>query len=427
MNYASAVLKIAENEVGYLEKKSPDQEDDKTANAGYNNYTKYARDLNRWVGSPFVDGYAWCQTFIMWIFYSSFGRDAAKNLLGGWTAYCPTGALYFKQRGQYYKSNPEKGDIIYFLDSDGTQGHVGIVRDVDDVYVYTIEGNTSPDSGVIPNGGGVHKKQYSRNYSRIDGYGRPAYDEESIEPDLVVDGLDYSLVYDFDFYLSHNQDVKSFYGSKDKVGVFNHFLKYGMKEARWAKEDFNVITYKDNYKDLQEAYGTDAVAYYQHYIKWGCNLEHRNGAYHIVPVCIYEGINYEPVYDGAFYRAKYKDLQDAYGDNYDKYIMHFVKWGMKERRIAKDSFNVNYYMTNYKDLREAYGNDYPSYYIHYIKWGQKEGRVADKMIKPVEEYYEYKDGDSISKIADKYKLTVDKLLALNGITFKKGQKLKIKE
>ena len=425
MNYASAVLKIAEDEVGYLEKKTPEYLDDKIKNAGYNNWTKYARDLHDWVGSPFVDGYAWCQSFIMWIYYKAFGKEEAKKLLGGWTAYCPTGALYFKQRGQYYKSDPQKGDIIYFLDSDGTQGHVGIVTDADDTYVYTIEGNTSPDSGVVPNGGGVHKKTYSRNYSRIDGYGRPRYDEEVIEPDLVVNGLDYSLVYEFDFYIDKNPDVKEFYGTKDKVGVFNHFLKYGMKEARWAKEDFNVITYKDNYKDLQEAYGTDAVKYYEHYMKWGYK-EHRIAAYHIVPVCIYDGINYEPVYDGEYYRNRYKDLQDAYGDNYDKYIMHFVKWGMKERRIARESFNVNYYMANYKDLRDAYGNDYPAYYKHYIIWGQKEGRVADKLIKPVEEYYTYKKGDSIAKIASQYNITVDKLLELNNIKFDEGQKIRVR-
>lgn len=45
MNYASKVIEIAETEVGYLEKKSNSQLDDKTANAGYNNYTKYGRDM----------------------------------------------------------------------------------------------------------------------------------------------------------------------------------------------------------------------------------------------------------------------------------------------------------------------------------------------------------------------------------------------
>ena len=46
---------------------------------------------------------------------------------------------------------------------------------VDDNYVYTIEGNTSGASGVIPNGGGVCRKTYYRTYSAICGYGRPDY------------------------------------------------------------------------------------------------------------------------------------------------------------------------------------------------------------------------------------------------------------
>ena len=39
--------------------------------------------------------------------------------------------------------------------------------------VYTIEGNTTGASGVVYNGGGVARKSYALNYSRIAGYGRP--------------------------------------------------------------------------------------------------------------------------------------------------------------------------------------------------------------------------------------------------------------
>ena len=41
------VLSVAEAEVGYLEKKSNALLDDKTANAGYSNYTKYGRDMHK--------------------------------------------------------------------------------------------------------------------------------------------------------------------------------------------------------------------------------------------------------------------------------------------------------------------------------------------------------------------------------------------
>lgn len=425
MNTLSKVLNLAESEVGYLEKKTPEYLDDKTKNAGYNNYTKYARDMHDEIGTPFIDGYPWCCTFTQWLFVKAYGKNEAKKLLKGWTAYCPTAVSYFKQMGAYYKSNPQKGDFIFFLDIYGEQGHVGIVYDVDDKYVYTIEGNTSPDSGVIPNGGGVHKKTYSLNYSKIDGYGRPKYDEEIIGPDLVVDGLDYSLVYEYDFYINKYEDIKNFYGTKDKVGVFNHFLKHGMKEARQAKEDFILGIYKANYEDLRKAFGEDLPKYYQHYITHGYK-EKRVADYHIYPISVYDGIDYSLVYDGKYYRDKYKDLQDAFGGNYDKYIAHFVKNGMKEHRQAIATFNVDYYKANYEDLRKAYGNDMPMYYKHYIIWGHKEGRVADRLIKPVEEFYTFKSGDSLVRIAEQFNITVDKLLELNNIKFDDGQKIRVR-
>lgn len=175
--YADDVIKIAQDQVGYMEKASPKDLDSKTANAGYNNYTKYARDLNKWIGPPFVDGYAWCLSFCVWCFVKAFGTKKAKELLGGWTAYCPTAVGWFKEMGRWY-TTPKAGDLIFFYDSDRDYGHVGLVEKVGNGVVYTIEGNTSPQSGVVANGGGVYKKQYSVDYYRIAGYGRPKYDEK---------------------------------------------------------------------------------------------------------------------------------------------------------------------------------------------------------------------------------------------------------
>ena len=64
--------------------------------------------------------------------------------------------------------------------------HTGLVYDVDNTYVYTVEGNTSGASGVVANGGGVCCKKYKLNYTRIYGYGRPAYDAEPVKNDVVV-------------------------------------------------------------------------------------------------------------------------------------------------------------------------------------------------------------------------------------------------
>lgn len=168
------LINIALNEVGYLEKKNNSSLDSKTNNAGSNNYTKYARDMMKYNAGIFANGYAWCDTFVDWCFTQAFGAEVAKKMLGGWSAYCPTSAGYFKNQSRWY-TRPKKGDIIFYKDSKGVLCHTGIVYKVDTDYVYTIEGNTSSASGVVANGGAVEKKKYSLTYNRIAGYGRPEY------------------------------------------------------------------------------------------------------------------------------------------------------------------------------------------------------------------------------------------------------------
>ena len=183
---ASEIIKIAEAEVGYLEKASNKNLDDKTANAGYGNYTKYARDLhNAGFFNGNKNGYAWCAVFVTWLAWKLCDEDRTKaeELLcqtGPYGASCTSAAQYYKQQGRFYTSDPQRGDQIFFWDAAKTCAvHTGIVVDVDDTYVYTIEGNTSSAAGVVENGGGVFDKRYSLDCNRIYGYGRPEYDEES--------------------------------------------------------------------------------------------------------------------------------------------------------------------------------------------------------------------------------------------------------
>ena len=46
-----------------------------------------------------------------------------------------------------------------------------------ETFEYTVEGNTSAEEGLIPNGGTVAKKRYRLDDRRIAGYGRPDYKE----------------------------------------------------------------------------------------------------------------------------------------------------------------------------------------------------------------------------------------------------------
>ncbi len=96
------------------------------------------------------------------------------------------GVTYFKNRNSFYYSKyaggaytPERGDVIYFDWGniygyrDGKADHVGYVRYVSDdgLYVFTCEGNADDE---------VKNRCYSIDSPDILGYGRPAYDDETI-------------------------------------------------------------------------------------------------------------------------------------------------------------------------------------------------------------------------------------------------------
>ena len=189
MTAVDKLIAVAEEQIGYLEKKSNKDLDSKTANAGSNNYTKYNRDLKAWTGVGYINA-QWCQAFVDWCFIKAFGVEDAKKLLYAFTNYTPTGSDAFKKRGRYIKrgkGTPKRGDVIYFYStSKGRIGHVGIVYKVSGRTVYTIEGNTSGASNLITNGGGVRKKSYSMSSSYIDGYGSVDY---AAIGETVVEGL----------------------------------------------------------------------------------------------------------------------------------------------------------------------------------------------------------------------------------------------
>ena len=192
MTAIEKLLSTARAELGYLEKRSNSQLDDKTANAGDQNWTKYARDLDALGVYNFPkNGYAWCDMFVDWCFIHTFGLETAMRMtnqpMGGLGAGCTYSAQYYQRVGRFFASDPHPGDQIFFKADDGGMGHTGIVEKVEGSRVYTIEGNTSGASGVVANGGGVKEKSYALNYAKIGGYGRPDYslvEEEEEDMDL---------------------------------------------------------------------------------------------------------------------------------------------------------------------------------------------------------------------------------------------------
>lgn len=169
-NAIQQLLDIARSQIGYLEKTSNNQLDDFTANAGSNNWTKYARDLadaGYYNGNK--NGCAWCDVFCDWCFYILTNKNSilAQQIqcqTGDCGAGCSFSAQYYRAQG-CYSNTPQIGDQIFF-GATGAEYHTGIVEQVSSTQVITIEGNTSEQ---------VARRTYSINDPSINGYGHPKY------------------------------------------------------------------------------------------------------------------------------------------------------------------------------------------------------------------------------------------------------------
>lgn len=148
----------------YLEKATLVYLDDFQRNAGYNNYTKFARDVNSW-GQPGCQGQPWCAVYQFWKLVKVFGLKKALQIMGGGFYNCQSVTRHAKANGTW-KKTPKKGALIIFRNG----AHIGSVRTYDTKYVYTNEGNTSSAPGVVANGGSCRNKKYKLTDSAIDGY-----------------------------------------------------------------------------------------------------------------------------------------------------------------------------------------------------------------------------------------------------------------
>ena len=183
------IINWAENERNYTEKDSLTYLDDKTKNAGNDNYTKYSQEVDALgVFSAQVQGQPWCATWVTDGFINTYGVDKGLDMLcqpnkNSNAACCGDAAEYYQKADRWYTS-PQVGDQVFFKTTKYQYAHTGIVTEVTDTEVTTIEGNTSSEKGVVSNGGAVTKKHYPVGYSGFKGFGRPKYEAKQEEPDF---------------------------------------------------------------------------------------------------------------------------------------------------------------------------------------------------------------------------------------------------
>lgn len=172
---------LLNEQVGYLEKKSEASLDSKTANAGYNNYTKYSRDINSW-GKMGCQGQPWCALYQFWIDVNIFGLEKALEHMGEGFYNCNSVKAHAKANGTWH-TTPKLGALVIFRNG----AHIGRVINVTSTMIYTNEGNTSnagATNNVEANGGCVAGKSYTIGNSQIDGYVWIDYGSEAQKPEM---------------------------------------------------------------------------------------------------------------------------------------------------------------------------------------------------------------------------------------------------
>lgn len=207
----------------YLEKKTEAYLDDFSKNAGYNNYTKFARDVNN-LGQPGCQGQPWCAEYQFWKLVQTLGITKALQIMGGGFYNCQSVMNYAKANGTWH-TKPKDGALIIFRRG----AHIGSVNSYNTSDVYTNEGNTSSVAGVEANGGAVRNKKYKINGPAITGYVWIDWGTETKTESWVATGTRVSTVNDLYIRETPNGYILGHINAGDRVEI------NGTVSGKWTK------------------------------------------------------------------------------------------------------------------------------------------------------------------------------------------------
>lgn len=399
-HYASKVVAIALGEVGYKEKASNSQLDSKTANAGRANWNKYANYIDKNCPNFYngrKNGFDWCDIFNDYCHIVASDVETARKALYQPThstgAGCSFSAGFYRGNGAFIKrgaGKPKPGDQIFFGNI-GDEYHTGIVVDVDNKNVYTVEGNSSEM---------VAKRTYALTDTRIAGYGRPKYDPETAEAPKA-DSTTYSK------------------GKDNEHTVFN-FLKQVM-DLNTAGAVGVVANVAKESSFNPNALGDGGTSY-------GICQWHASRYTNLKNWCKENGKDYTTL-DGQLWYLKY-ELEKSY-----KGVLNYIK-GVSNN--ATGAYNAGYYWCKHFEVpadteKSSVTRGNLAKNTYYPKYAGGQTTQPANPPKPTQQsgdtVYTVKSGDTLSSIAAKYKTTYQKLAAYNGISNPNkiyvGQKIKI--
>ena len=163
MAKAAKVIELAISQIGYEE-------------PNHDNFQKYGETIDSIYPDYFngkKNGYDWCTQFAAWVFLEGYGEDKTLELLSmprhNLSAVVKYWYNYMHKAGKI-ESTPKPGDLVFFQNSKGLS-HIGIVIEVDNERIYTVEGNAGRGNWFVV------KNSYKKTDGYIHSYGRPSYDE----------------------------------------------------------------------------------------------------------------------------------------------------------------------------------------------------------------------------------------------------------
>ena len=273
-----------------------------------------------------------------------------------------TGAGSIPSQTVYYGDSFTLADGNAFTYTGHTFSH-WYVRRSSDKKVFCYDGNWHTTDGSDLYGSDV-SNWYPYNNSGLTFEMNDSWIRSDIDADeeFVFWGFwaadEYNIIYNLNGGTLNGKTNPDTYNIETPTFTLNNPTRTGYIFAGWCESKDTSYVYNRNANEVIKKDESDSTSCF-------------------IPEC-YASLDYAPVFDPAYYLAKYPDLKSAYGDDANKALSHFVKYGMKEGRQGSAEFEVNAYKAKYKDLKDAFGDNLPKYYIHYILAGKSEGRTISQ-------------------------------------------------
>lgn len=199
-------------------------------------------------------------------------------------------------------------------------------------------------------------------------------EEDGMEFSKALGGLTKEQLFDEEFYFEANPEVQDYYGSGEALV---HYLDHGVVEGRPPSRAFVLNEYIDLRPELRSTIGSDPRSYYE---QLAAECETRGpvelSLNKVLGVTKNNSVDYAPVYDWAYYTARYDDAPKDYYST-DEALQHFIEVGIPEGRQGSKGFDLELFKAKHPHLTRIFGDDQRRYYLYYILFDSKRTKGTD--------------------------------------------------